>query len=80
MWGIEIVKNKETLSPFPRKEKMAEHLWEALFQKRVIAYKSTGLAGIDGDALMIAPPFIIEENEMDFVVGVVEEVLKDIVA
>lgn len=77
MWGIEIVKNKEALTPFPRKEKMAEHLWEAIFQKGVIVYKSTGLAGIDGDALMVSPPFVIEEKEMDFVVDTIGEAVEE---
>jgi adenosylmethionine-8-amino-7-oxononanoate aminotransferase len=77
MWGIEIVKDKKTLKPFPRQDKVAERLWEALFQKGIITYKSTGLAGIDGDALMVAPPFIIEDEEMDLVVESIGQVLEN---
>jgi len=78
MWGIEFAKDKKTLAPFPRSEKVAERLWDALFQRGIITYKSTGLAGIDGDALMIAPPFIIEEQEIDLVIDSLEQTIKQI--
>jgi adenosylmethionine-8-amino-7-oxononanoate aminotransferase len=71
MWGIEIVKDTTTLEPYPRREKVAERLWNTLFDGGVITYKSTGLAGTDGDALMVAPPFVIEEKEMDLVVDAI---------
>jgi len=77
MWGIEFVKNKKTLEPFSRKDKVAERLWEALFARGIITYKSTGLAGIDGDALMVAPPFIIEEKEIDLVIDNISQVIEE---
>ena len=46
MWGVEFVQNKNTLQPFPRSEKVAERLWEALFDRGIITYKSTGMAGL----------------------------------
>ena len=68
LWGIELVADKASLKPFPRKEKVAERLYEAVFKRGVIIYKSTGLAGTDGDAFLVAPPFIITEAELDTVV------------
>jgi adenosylmethionine-8-amino-7-oxononanoate aminotransferase len=68
MWGIEIVKDRETLEPFPRVEKATERLWNALFEAGVIVYKSVALAGTDGDGLVVAPPFVITEEEIDLVV------------
>ncbi|MGD9018382.1 MAG: aminotransferase class III-fold pyridoxal phosphate-dependent enzyme [Desulfobacterales bacterium] len=76
MWGVELVKDKETLAPFPRREKMVERVWESLFNKGVITYRSTGLAGQDGDALMVAPPFIIQEKEMDWAIDSIGQVLE----
>ena len=77
MWGLELVKDKKTLIPFLRQEKVAERLWENLFKKGIISYRSTGLAGIDGDALMVAPPFIIEEKEMNLVVDTIGQALEE---
>lgn len=51
---------------------------EILFQIGVLSYNSTGLAGIDGDALLIGPPFIIEENDMDVVVDAIGQAMADV--
>jgi hypothetical protein len=57
---------------------VAERLREILFQIGVLSYNSTGLAGIDGDALLIGPPFIIEENDMDAVVAAIGQAMADV--
>ena len=77
MWGVELVADKDTNSPFPRHEKVIERVWDALFERGIITYKSTGLAGMDGDALIIAPPFVIEKDEIDFLVDTVAITLKE---
>ena len=66
------------LNPFPRRDKVAERLWQTLFQKGVLIYSSTGLAGIDGDALLIGPSFVIEENDMDAVVDAIDQAMADV--
>jgi adenosylmethionine-8-amino-7-oxononanoate aminotransferase len=68
MWGVEFVKDRVTLSPFPREEKVTERLWDALFHDGIVVYKSTGFAGRDGDAIMLGPPFIITEELIERVV------------
>jgi adenosylmethionine-8-amino-7-oxononanoate aminotransferase len=78
LWGVELVQDKKTLKPFPRREKIAERLWEIIFQKGVLIYSSTGLAGMDGDALLIGPSFVIEEDEMDVVVDVIAQAIANV--
>jgi hypothetical protein len=79
MWGIEFVRDKQGLAPFPRSDKVTEKLWQALFDQGVILYKSVAMAGTDGDGLIVAPPFVITEDEIDQVVkklrGAVRSVL-----
>ena len=65
LWGLELVQDKTTLAPFPREQKITEKVWQTAFDRGVIFYKSTGLAGRDGDALLVAPPFIMEQAEME---------------
>jgi adenosylmethionine-8-amino-7-oxononanoate aminotransferase len=67
LWGVELVADRKTLQPFPRREKAAERVWQALYDQGVITYKSTGLAGIDGDAILIAPPFIMSAEDLQVV-------------
>lgn len=77
LWGVEFVKDKRSLQPFPRSEKFAERLWQKLFDRGVILYRSTGLAGIDGDAMLVGPPYIIEEEGMDRIVETLAESLEE---
>jgi adenosylmethionine-8-amino-7-oxononanoate aminotransferase len=80
MWGVELVKDKKNNLPFPRQEKVVERVWDALFAKGVLVYKSTGLAGTDGDAFLVAPPFVITADEMTFVADTIKDVLADMLA
>ncbi len=67
LWGVELVENRQTLAPFASSLKVAERLWEHLFSRGVILYRSSGFAGGGGDGLVVAPPFTISEAEMDTV-------------
>jgi adenosylmethionine-8-amino-7-oxononanoate aminotransferase len=80
MWGVEFVKDKETLEPFPRKEKLAERLWDCMFDKGVITYKSMGFAGMDGDGLMVSPPFVITKEEIELCARLMREALEETLA
>ncbi len=72
LWGIEIVKDKKTRMPFSRSLKTVEGIWDRLFEKGYITYKATGLAGVNGDALVIAPPYIIGDDEMEMLVQAIK--------
>jgi len=80
MWGVEFVQDRQTLKPFPRSEKLTERLWQALFDQGVILYKSIGMAGTDGDGLIVSPPFVITEDEIDLVVDRLYETLRKILS
>ena len=77
MWGIELVQNQKGLVPFPRSAKVTERLWERLFDKGLVVYKSTGLAGSDGDALIVAPPFILPEEKFDYIAETIRSTLDE---
>ncbi len=67
-WGVELVEDKNSLRPFKREAQTAERVSHSVFQKGVIVYKAFGLAGNDGDAIIMAPAFTITEKEIDFLV------------
>ena len=75
MWAIEFVNDKRTLQPFPRVDKLTERLHDKLMDLGIITYKCTGFAGGDGDGIMLGPPFIIKEEELDKVVNAIESAL-----
>jgi adenosylmethionine-8-amino-7-oxononanoate aminotransferase len=80
LWGVEFVQDTETLRPFPRRDRVVERLWEALFDQGIILYRSTGLAGTDGDALVVGPPFVIEPEEMDRMVDALGRTVESVLA
>jgi adenosylmethionine-8-amino-7-oxononanoate aminotransferase len=78
MWGIEFVKDRESLEPFPT---------EANFAGRVVGYGlGQGVffypagSGTARDAIMIGPPFTVSDAEIDRIGGALETALDDAVA
>jgi adenosylmethionine-8-amino-7-oxononanoate aminotransferase len=78
LWGVELVKDQASLKPFARSEKIVERVYEAVFKRGVIVYKATGLAGTHGDAFLVAPPFVISEDEMDIAVEAIRDGLGEV--
>ena len=77
MWGIELAADKDTRKPFPREERVAERIWQTLFERGVVVYRGVGLAGRDGDGLIVAPPFVIEADDIRYVVDAVGRAIED---
>lgn len=80
LWGVEFVERKENLKPFPRKDKFVERLWQNILQQGVVLYRSTGLAGTDGDALVIGPPYCVDEELLDTIVDSIAKGLEQTLA
>ncbi|MEO8448604.1 MAG: aminotransferase class III-fold pyridoxal phosphate-dependent enzyme [Gemmatimonadota bacterium] len=64
--GIELVADQRTTAPFARREKVAERLTDAALEAGLVVWPNVGHAdGTNGDAVMVAPPFVITEAEID---------------
>ncbi len=64
--GIELVMDKATKAPFPRAAQLSERLTAAALEVGLVLWSNVGHAnGVDGDLVMVAPPFIITEAEID---------------
>jgi adenosylmethionine-8-amino-7-oxononanoate aminotransferase len=76
--GIEFVANPATRQAFPRAEKIAEKFAQAAFDAGLVVWPNTGHAnGVDGDLVMLAPPFIISEVEIDEIVRRFQQALAE---
>ncbi len=64
--GIELVKNRYTKEPFSKKLNVAGKIKKKALDLGLICYPMQGTVdGTVGDHILIAPPFIINENEMN---------------
>lgn len=67
--GIELVADRTTRAPFPRAMQVAERVTAAALDAGLIVWPNTGQAeGGAGDLVLLAPPYVITESEIDTLV------------
>jgi hypothetical protein len=70
MWGLEFVADRASKAPFPAERGLAKKLGDAAFERGLIVYPSSGnVDGLAGDQVMIAPPFIVTDEQLDEIVS-----------
>ncbi|MBL4628156.1 MAG: aspartate aminotransferase family protein [Roseicyclus sp.] len=68
-WGLEFVADRATKTPFPSHLGLAGQLKKAAMAEGLACYPMAGTRnGQDGDHVLLAPPFIMTEAQMDDVV------------
>ncbi|HDL90688.1 MAG TPA: aspartate aminotransferase family protein [Thermodesulforhabdus norvegica] len=74
--GVEFVANKKTKKTFNPALKVAHQVFDEAFKRGLITYPGTGGAdGIRGDHLLLAPPYIITEEQIDEMVGILKDAI-----
>jgi adenosylmethionine-8-amino-7-oxononanoate aminotransferase len=64
--GIELVADRESKSPFEPSDGVAAKVKRAAFEAGLICYPMAGtIDGRRGDHILLAPPFIIEDGQID---------------
>lgn len=64
--GVEFVKNKITKEPFPRAMDVLNQIVQTNFKEGLLVYPANaGTDGINGDAIILAPPLTITKEEID---------------
>ena len=78
-WGVELVHDKATSLPFAPEKKLTNRVVAAALKRGMFVYPSSGMAGkAGGDAIMITPPFIIGDEEIEFIIRTAHAALEDI--
>jgi adenosylmethionine-8-amino-7-oxononanoate aminotransferase len=68
--GIELVADRATQRPFLRDDRAAERVTRAAKELGLLVYPSTGCVdGVDGDVVMLGPPFIVTDAQLETIVG-----------
>ncbi len=77
MWGIEFVADRETKAPFSPDLHFAQHVCDLAFERGVLLYPGSGCVdGVRGDHLMVSPPFVVTEEEIDEIISVLQTILE----
>ncbi len=79
--GLELVADRETKAPLPAADKTHARIKKAAFDRDLMVYPMGGtLDGVNGDHVLIAPPFIVTEADVDEIVhrlaGAMDDVLR----
>ncbi len=79
MTAVEFVENKKTRQPFPKEMKLAIKIVQTAFKRGLNLYVATGfMEDGSGDALMVAPPFIVTRKEVDRIVDIFRESILEV--
>jgi adenosylmethionine-8-amino-7-oxononanoate aminotransferase len=71
--GLELVENKATKDPFPRQQQINKRIKQQAFANGLMCYPMGGtIDGSNGDHVLLAPPYIISEAELQKVVDILE--------
>jgi hypothetical protein len=80
LWGVEFVADRATKAPFPPSVRFARRVADATFDNGLIVYAGTGCAdGVNGDLVLVAPPFVITEAQMDDVARLLRDAILKVV-
>lgn len=67
--GIELVEDVATGTPFPRSARVAETLTRVALDSGLVIWPNVGhVNGVEGDLIMLAPPFTVTTEELDQIV------------
>jgi adenosylmethionine-8-amino-7-oxononanoate aminotransferase len=67
--GLELVADRGSREPFPRAARVTETVVRAARERGLLVYSGTGNAnGVDGDTILLGPPFIITDLEIERVI------------
>jgi adenosylmethionine-8-amino-7-oxononanoate aminotransferase len=76
--GIEFVADPETREPLPRSAAFAETFTQAALDAGLVVWPNVGHAdGRNGDLVMLAPPFVVTEDQIDEIVELFTRALRD---
>ncbi|ROW09693.1 hypothetical protein VMCG_02210 [Cytospora schulzeri] len=79
-WAIELVQDKATKTPFPARDSVAMEISELALTDRysMMVYPGAGTAdGVNGDHIILAPPYTVTAEEVEHIVQTVSRVIVD---
>ncbi len=80
-WGVELVSDRASKAPFDPALKIAPKIKKAAFQRGLMCYPMQGtIDGQHGDHVLLAPPFIMDETQVDDMVEMLKTSISEVLA
>ncbi len=77
--GVELVADRKEKKPYPPHIRFGARVAEQAFDRGLLIYEgSPSMEGYLGDNILIAPPFIISEEEVEQIVRILDDVLNKV--
>jgi adenosylmethionine-8-amino-7-oxononanoate aminotransferase len=71
------VQDRVSKQPFAKKQNVVHRVIDRAFEMGLIAYYSVGCVdGVNGDVVMLGPPLIVDEAQVDEMVGLLAEAIR----
>jgi adenosylmethionine-8-amino-7-oxononanoate aminotransferase len=79
-WGLELVRDKLSRTPYPPDARVTNRVVAAAMKHGLFVYPSIGMAGpeLGGDTVMVTPPFVIGQPEVDYIVSNLRTALDEV--
>ncbi|MFE4352105.1 aspartate aminotransferase family protein [Peribacillus butanolivorans] len=77
--GLEFVSNRSSKTPFDLQDGITTRIVNKAFEKGLLIYPASGaIEGIAGDAVIISPPLVITNEEIDSLVKILEASVEEL--
>ncbi len=74
MWGIELVADRTTKEPFPGQLSASRRVAAECMKRGLVVYPGGGMVnGVAGDNLLVAPPLIVNEDQIKEIVSIFQQ-------
>ncbi len=80
-WALELVEDRASKRPFDPKRGISARLKLGALENGLMCYPMGGaLDGVSGDHVMLAPPYIISETQLDEIVDKLARSIDEVIA
>jgi adenosylmethionine-8-amino-7-oxononanoate aminotransferase len=78
LWGVEFVADKKSKQPYPAEKNFSGRVGMAAATRGLLVYPMQGsVDGVSGDHLLIAPPAVIDRNQIGWAVETLAEAISE---
>ena len=78
--GLDMVKDRATGEPFPAADFMFRKFRSAALDLGLICWAATGTAAVGGDFVMLAPPYLATDSELEQIVDLIAQTADHVLA